>query len=76
MTMHIPKPPELQGDWGNESKELVVTIDGIEIARGDITGFRLDGGTEGCSNEDCIGCIEDEVVWLIFKLPPPKEPVL
>jgi hypothetical protein len=66
---------EVPLDW-SEPNELVVSIGGVEIARGDIVGFRLDGGTERCSNDDCIGCIEDEVVMLVFKIPPPKEPKL
>jgi hypothetical protein len=73
--MNLSKTAEFQGTW-DAPKELAVSLDGVELARGEIVGFRLDSGTEGCSNEDCIGCIEDEVVWLAFKLPPPKEPKL
>lgn len=75
MNMNLSKTTEFQGAW-DDPKELAVTLGGVEIARGDIVGFRLNRGIEGCSNEDCIGCIEDEVVMLVFKLPPPKEPAL
>lgn len=70
--MDLSRTTELQGTWP-ESKELVVTVGDIELARGEIDGFRLNRGIQGCSNDECIGCIEDEVIILVFKLPPPKE---
>jgi hypothetical protein len=72
--MNVNPLSPINGEPWPAPKELVVTIDGHELARGPITGYRISGGTMGCTNDECIGCIEDEVTVLYFIEPPPKEP--
>lgn len=75
MSIKVTESTEFQGVW-DEPRELLVTVGGVELARGDINAFKVELGTQRCSNDDCIGSIEDEVMGLWFKVAPPKEPKL
>jgi hypothetical protein len=62
-------------DWDGP-KQLIVTLDGSELIRCDILGFRLEGGTQKCSDENCINHImPHEIVCVTAVMAPPHEEI-
>jgi hypothetical protein len=68
--------PGVSQNW-HESKRLVVLLDGDEIIRRDILGVRVEGGTQQCTDPECIGhIIPDEIVCVTALVAPPHERLL
>lgn len=75
MTIRINPPPDGMDEEWARPLEAVVTVGGIEVMRGPITGLRVHRETHSCANPECANsCLPDHFVVVGLREAPPTEP--